>query len=79
MQVSSQTTLTSKGQVVITKDIRDALGLKAGDKIVEVVSGRTIHLVPIPKDPAMALLGMMKNSKFTAQQLEDWMDEGELE
>ncbi len=77
MQVSSQTTMTSKGQIVVSKEIRDALGLKPGQKIVEVLSGRTIFLVPVPKNPAEALLGMMKHSKFTAQELNDWMDEGE--
>ncbi len=78
MQVSAETTLTSKGQIVIAKEVRDALGLKPGDKFVEIVSGRLIHLVPVPANAGEAMLGMLKGTKFSAQEIEDWLDEGEL-
>jgi antitoxin PrlF len=43
-------TLTSKGQITLPKDVRQALGLDAGDKVdfVEVEGG--FKLVPLRKD-----------------------------
>lgn len=52
-------TLTSKGQTTIPKDIRERLGLKPGDKIDFVVDddGR-VYLVAATKD-IMALKGLL--------------------
>ncbi len=72
--VSAQTTMTSKGQIVLAKEVRDRLGLKPGDKIMEVLDGRMLYIVPIPKDPVKALEGMFKSSKYSSQELEDWLD-----
>ncbi len=45
-----QTTLTSKGQVTIPKNIRDFLYLHAGDKIEFVITGKNeVLLRPITK------------------------------
>ncbi|MDF1490028.1 AbrB/MazE/SpoVT family DNA-binding domain-containing protein [Tessaracoccus caeni] len=43
----STTTMTSKGQVTVPKEIRELLGLKTGDKIAFVpLGGRRAAIVP---------------------------------
>ncbi len=56
-------TITSKGQITIPKDIRDQLGLHAGDKLsfVEEEDG-SINLVPIKK-PLKGLKGLVAKPK----------------
>ena len=44
----SAVTLSSKFQVVIPLDIREAMGLKPGIKLSVFKLGRTIQLVPVP-------------------------------
>lgn len=44
----SKATLTSKGQVTIPSDIRDQLGLKAGDRLEFVLNEKTGHVEMIP-------------------------------
>ena len=44
------TTVTSKGQVTIPKQVRDGLGLKAGSKVeIEMQPGRLATLKPLGK------------------------------
>ena len=50
--------LSSKNQIVIPKDAREALGLKAGDKIEIVVRDRTLLLFPRPKSYEAAIRGI---------------------
>lgn len=40
------TRLSSKGQVVLPKEVREALGLEAGDELLVVVEGETVQLAP---------------------------------
>ena len=42
-----ETTMSSKGQIVISKDIREALGLKPGQKILEERKGNEIIVKPV--------------------------------
>lgn len=78
MYLTAETTMTSKGQVVLTKEVRLLLNLKPGQKLVEIVDGRIIKLVPLPERPFLALKGMLKDVKMTAQQIEDEiLDAGE--
>ena len=44
--MTAQITLSSKGQIVIPKDIRDALGLKAGEKLAVSLRGGKIVMEP---------------------------------
>ncbi|MBM9593903.1 AbrB/MazE/SpoVT family DNA-binding domain-containing protein [Roseitranquillus sediminis] len=53
-----ESTLTSKGQTTLPKEVREALGLKPGDKLRYFVHGDTVRIVR-PK-PASALFGMLK-------------------
>lgn len=44
--------LSSKGQIVIPKEIRDQLGLKAGDKVkLEILDGRRAVIQPATTPP----------------------------
>lgn len=48
--------LSSKGQMVLPKDVRDLLNLKPGQRLeVEVLSDGTILVIPIPTDVVKAM------------------------
>ncbi len=51
------TSLSVKGQVVIPKALREALGLRPGDKLLIVREGETIVLKPLKRNVATALYG----------------------
>lgn len=53
------TSITSKGQVTIPKDIRKALGLKAGDRVEFVADGDKAILYPVQGD-LLSLKGVLK-------------------
>ena len=40
------TRLSTKGQVVLPKPVREALGLKAGDELLVQLEGEAIRLIP---------------------------------
>ncbi len=52
-----QTRLSSKGQVVIPKPIRDALGLQAGTQFQVRLQEQAIVLEPVRTSPIDALYG----------------------
>jgi len=53
-------TLSSKNQIVIPREAREKLGLKAGDQVEVVVKGRTMIVFPKPKSYAAALRGIAR-------------------
>lgn len=53
-------TVSTKGWVVIPKDLRDKYGLKKGTRVQVVEYDRSLALVPLPDDPAGALHGMLE-------------------
>jgi antitoxin PrlF len=53
------TSITSKGQVTIPKDIRKTLGLKAGDRVAFVADGDKAILLPVHGD-ILGLKGVLK-------------------
>jgi len=70
------TSMSPKGQVVISKEIRSKLGLKPKDKFVENVKGNKIILERLPSlSEAGGILKGMKKGK-TTQEIMHWIDEG---
>jgi len=66
----TETFLSAKGQIVLPQDVRKRLGLKPRQKFeVDIMSDRTILLIPIPKD----VLKHMKlpNTEKLAKALEE--------
>ena len=51
-------TLSSKNQIVIPREARQALRLKAGDKILVVSRGDRVLVLQKPKSPHAALRGL---------------------
>jgi AbrB family looped-hinge helix DNA binding protein len=56
----TEATISSKNQIVVPKEVRTALGVKAGDKLLVHVRGNTVILMPKPKDHLKALYGIAK-------------------
>ncbi len=66
-------TISSKGQLVIPKRIREVLGIKPGQKILlKVVEGHA-EIEPLPADPIEHLCGIFKDHpvSLTAELLKD--------
>jgi AbrB family looped-hinge helix DNA binding protein len=53
-------TVSTKGWVVIPKDLREKYGLKKGSRVQVVDYGEALALVPLPDDPVEALHGMLE-------------------
>ena len=71
----SEATISSKNQIVVPKEVRSALGLKPGDKLLIAVRGKTMVLVPKPKDHLKALYGAGKGlygDDYLRKERESW-------
>ena len=55
-------TVTSKGQVVIPKKLRERYGIRPATMIRWIEKDQGILMVPEPEDPIVALRGMFKGS-----------------
>ena len=56
----TEVTLSSKNQIVIPREAREALGVKPGAQLLVVVRNRTVTLMCKPKDYAKAIRGLAK-------------------
>lgn len=54
--------LSSKNQIVIPKEARQAMGVKAGDELLIVVKGGLMLVMPEPKRYAPTLGGLAKGT-----------------
>jgi len=66
--------MSSKNQIVVPREAREALKLKAGDKLL-VVRGNTIILLRKPKNYSKANTGMAKGvypSDYPQQGRKNW-------
>src|SRR5690349_21799035 len=64
--------ISIKGQTVIPKEVRDAMGLKEGVELKWIVKGHHAMVFAIPDDPVEALRGVLKDSGYT---FEDFLRE----
>jgi AbrB family looped-hinge helix DNA binding protein len=73
-------TISTKGWVVIPKDLRDKYGLRKGTRIQVVEYDQALALVPLPDDPAEALHGMLEGgpsltADLLAEHAREWAQE----
>jgi len=54
----AEATLSSKNQIVIPREAREALGLKPGDKLVVVTQGDEVVILRKPKSYRTAIRGL---------------------
>jgi len=66
-----KTTLTRRGQIVLPAEIRKRHKFKEGDRFIWLDDGKTIKLIPIPKDPIAALHGRGKGEELLTKLLEE--------
>ena len=66
--------LNEKSQIVISKKMRQALGLKPGDQLAAVVESDKIILRPKPKNPAARLRGIGKGGWGDRTKIDAYLD-----
>lgn len=67
--------LSSKNQIVIPRDVRNALRIKAGDKLLVVVRGDTVILLRKPKNYSRAISETAKelySPDYLKRERESW-------
>ena len=57
----TQATVSSKNQIVIPREAREALELRAGDKVLVVVRGKRVLVLQKPRSHAAAIRGLARN------------------
>jgi len=71
----AQATISSKNQIVIPREAREALGLKAGDKVLVVVRGKRVLVLQQPRsyrDAIRGLAGKHYPSQHVRKERESW-------
>jgi AbrB family looped-hinge helix DNA binding protein len=63
--------VSARGQTVIPKEVREALGITEGTRLSWTVKGKHVYLVPIPDDPVRALRGILKGHGT----FDEWMEQ----
>ena len=58
----TEATVSSKNQIVIPREVRDALGVKAGDKLLVIVRGGTVMMLQKPKSHRTAIRGLARGA-----------------
>ena len=70
-----EATLSSKNQIVVPREAREALGVRAGDKLLVVVRGSTVVVLPRPGSWAKAIRGLAKkpySKTYLNKELASW-------
>jgi len=67
--------ISSKNQIVIPREIRNALRVKAGDRLLVVARGDTVILLRKPKQYSKAIAGMARGlypADYLEREKETW-------
>lgn len=62
-------TISSKGQIVIPKNVRDALNMKPKQKVLFRVVKDHLEVVPLPENPVEAYCGIFKEGSSLVDSL----------
>ncbi len=68
-------TLSAKNQIVVPREARKALGLKAGDNILVVVCGKKVLVLEKPKSHRAAIRGLARGvypSDYLQKERSSW-------
>jgi AbrB family looped-hinge helix DNA binding protein len=71
----AEATLSSRNQIVVPREAREALGVHAGDKLLIVVRGNTVVILPRPASWTKALRGLAKRpypQGYLKKERESW-------
>jgi len=71
----AEATLSSKNQIVIPREAREALHLKPGDKLLVVVRGERVIVLQKPKSHRAAIRGLARglySSDHVQKERESW-------
>ncbi|HUA15700.1 MAG TPA: AbrB/MazE/SpoVT family DNA-binding domain-containing protein [Verrucomicrobiae bacterium] len=71
----AEATLSSKNQIVIPREAREALDLKPGDKLLVVVRGRDILVLQKPESYRKAIRGLARGlypKDYLRKERESW-------
>jgi AbrB family looped-hinge helix DNA binding protein len=60
---------SSKGQVVIPKEVREKLGITPGKRLLFRVIENHAEITPLPDDPIKEMRGILKGGKSMAKAL----------
>ena len=58
----AQATVSSKNQIVIPREAREALGLRAGDQVLVLVRGKRVLILQKPTSHRAAIRGLAKKT-----------------
>lgn len=61
--------VSSKGWIVIPKDLREKYGIRQGTNVQVVEYGEVLALVPVPENPARALYGLLQDGPSLTSEL----------
>lgn len=69
-------TVSSKGQIVVPKEIRDALGIKPKHRVFLKVVKDHAEIIPLPENPAQGFCGIFeKGTSLTKALLKERKEE----
>ena len=74
-----ESTVTSKGQVTIPKDIRDSLGIKAGKKVVFILQNNEAVIMPKADNPFKRLSELRKKIVIKQPDIDKMIKESKRE